>query len=258
MLRDLLSSFLSLNLRYKGLILGILVSTVALFFPWYSDIDTFNIGVTYSAVTGPASIIGITMLIINLVTLGAIIYAMHYIAEPSLPIKRSSFERWSGLFSLYGVFLIASIYFHNDFGINIADKTVGIAFYVAIVSYAVMAYCGLFMKADILLDEPKYVADLRIKEDRELREQWEKQKEIEDKLMSRTQQDIFDETDDLEDAEEIVEEVAEIIEDEEEDEDDLVVAQVEKSESYKAGIESGLKSEDDDDSVYGHTIRTDL
>jgi hypothetical protein len=177
---------MDLPLKYKGLFLGLLISTIALFLPWYSDIDSFRTGVSYLGITGPASLIGISLLIVNLATALLILYPIRFKRDTDLPISRHAFEKWSGIVYLYAAFLLASVYFHSDFGVNIANKSIGIGFYVGVVGGVFSAFCGIFLaKQELAHLHPKYVGDLPVEDNLILKEQWAKQQEIESKMMER-------------------------------------------------------------------------
>ncbi len=223
------------------MLFGLLVSSAALFFPWYSDVDTFGTGVQYSAVNGPASMIGITLLIINLVTASLIAYAARFRKEPSLPINRAKLEKWGPAIYLYSIFILTSYYFHPDFGINVADKAVGYGLYGGLAGAVITGYSAWVLKKQILdVENASYVGEVAA-EDPKLKAQWEKQKEIEDKLMGRQHEDISSEEEaefELQ-ADEIAEVVSEAIADE------LMEPAVAIIHEEEEGTE-------------GYTIRTDL
>lgn len=201
--------------RDKTILFGVIISSIALIFPWYSDVDSFNTGVKYTALNGPAALVGFTMLIINIVTIACILYYSKFKAEPNIPLKRKSLEKWGGIMYLYFALVINTIYFHSGFGVNISDKILGVGFYIGTVSSLIVAFTGFmnfvserknphaeyFRRAaeseakmaedsnsgEITLDSIGSGIESETQmDDPILRERWRKQREIEAKLHSKT------------------------------------------------------------------------
>lgn len=174
----------SLPKKHKGLLLGLFISIVALFLPWYSDIDSFGSGINYSAVTGPASLIGISMFALNLVTLGLIWHAASFKKESK--VSRSALETWAGPAYLYAGFILFSIYFHSDFGLNVTSKSISYGLVIGAIGGVITTYSAfMFKDKDFSHVNPETVEDVLVNENPELRESWEKQKELEQRIMDR-------------------------------------------------------------------------
>jgi len=178
-------SFQSLPRKYKGVLLGLSLSTIGLFLPWYSDVDSFNSGVSYSAVTGPASMIGITLAVINLVLVFLVLYSIRKKREVGLPISRRGLEKWSGPIYLYSAFILFSVYFHTDFGINITSKSTAFGAYVGIVGAIITTYSAFAFQGELSHVNPSKVEDVAVDEDPEIKENWEKQRELEQRILKR-------------------------------------------------------------------------
>jgi len=179
---------ISLNLndlpkRHKGLLLGLLISSIALFLPWYSDLDSYKSGATFLAVSGPASLIGITTLLFNLSVIFSILYAIKFKKDL---INRKLLEDLAGPVYLYAALILFSIYFHPDFGLNVTQKTMSFGSYIGIFGGIVSTYSSLVFKVkDLKHANPEIVEDVLSMEDPEAKEEWEKQKQIEQTIMDR-------------------------------------------------------------------------
>jgi hypothetical protein len=185
-MNKLKDKFNHLPKRHKGLLIGLTLSTIALFLPWYSDVDTFGSGISYMAISGPASLLGISMLLVNVSAIGFIIYSSIYKRDASLVFTRTFLEKWSGPLYLYMTFVIASVYFHSDFGINVTEKSASFGMYIGALSALITIFSAFVLKSeDFSHVNPAIVEDVLVKEDPEMKESWEKQKELEQRIMDR-------------------------------------------------------------------------
>jgi len=178
--------------RHKGLLLGLSISSVSLLLPWYSDLDSYDSGITYLAINGPASLIGISALLLNGFALFVLLFS---IFKKKDFINRKLVENASGPVFLYICVLLLSIYFHPDFGLNVTKKSLGFGAIIGIVGGMITTYSALVFKKDELKhDNPETVEDVLSEESPELKENWDQQKELEQKILDRaaervTQQD---------------------------------------------------------------------
>lgn len=185
-MNKLKDKFNHLPKRHKGLLIGIGLSTIALFLPWYSDIDSFGSGISYMAVSGPASLLGITLLIINIAAIGFILYSLKFKRDAEVLVNRNFLEKWSGPLYLYMTFVIASVYFHSDFGINVTEKSAAFGMYIGAFAALLTTFSAFVIKSqDFSHVNPSTVEDVLVKEDPEMKESWEKQKELEQRIMER-------------------------------------------------------------------------
>lgn len=137
------SNILKLPTQYKGVLAGVLITTLALFLPWYSELDTFGKGVRYNALTGPTSLLGLTLLIINITTLVYLFLYAQNSKKTQDKVKAPLLEKWHGITFLYISFVLISIYFHNDFGQSNADKTLGFGFYLGLTGSIISFFFGI-------------------------------------------------------------------------------------------------------------------
>ena len=128
--------FLALPFEKKLSATSSLLMLVALFMPWYADLDTFKIGNTFTGVTGPLYLIGYTLLSLTVVSLAYVIADYQGIKLPYLKLKSSKFNLGFGIFSFYLLFVVNSIYFDHNFGINIALKQSPFGMFMAFIAAA--------------------------------------------------------------------------------------------------------------------------
>lgn len=109
------------TLEEKIGIIGSLITIGSLFLNWYSDVDVFRTGDTFTGLSGPLMVLGFTMLILS-VGNALMISAKAFRVRPFASWKLGKTQLWIGSASLY--FLVAThfIYFNPQFGLNILSK----------------------------------------------------------------------------------------------------------------------------------------
>lgn len=109
------------TLEEKIGIIGSLITIGSLFLNWYSDVDVFRTGDTFTGLTGPLMVLGFTMLTLSIGN-ALMIAAKAFKIRPFASWKLGKTQLWIGSASLY--FLVAThfIYFHPQFGLNILSK----------------------------------------------------------------------------------------------------------------------------------------
>lgn len=123
--------FKELPLPSKLLAIGSLILALSVFLPWYSDVDTFKTGFTYLGVTGPLYLVGFSVLALALVNLVFLSFSVFGFKPKTLKVKNNQVFLFSGLVSLYLLLVVNSIYFHNQFGVNITLKESQFGMFVA-------------------------------------------------------------------------------------------------------------------------------
>jgi hypothetical protein len=182
--------FQNLPQKYKVMYAGIAISSIALFMPWYSDVDAFNAGASYLGITGPTSVMGISLLILNIFTLGLITFKFRFKREAKLPFSRVTLEKIHGPVYLYTVFLMMSVYFNDQFGINLATKTAGFGVYVGSIGAIISTISGLKKQKEVQEVLPKIVEDVIYENSDATRDMWEQQQDIAKQLEERERQPI--------------------------------------------------------------------
>jgi hypothetical protein len=109
------------TLEEKIGIIGSLITIGSLFLNWYSDVDVFRTGDTFSGLSGPLMALGVTMLILSAGN-ALMIAAKAFKVRPFASWKLGKTQLWIGSASLYFLVVAHFIYFHPQFGLNILSK----------------------------------------------------------------------------------------------------------------------------------------
>lgn len=166
--------FKRLSFKRKMILIGAFVGVISVFFPWYSDVDRFNVGDTFLGITGPLYLAGI----LTLIAFGssvAVIMRRVLKSPLKLPIKEGNLHIASSVLSLLMLVLTNSVYFHPKFGISLADKQVGIGMMMAIIGLSVMGGFAIWGRKErveyvdvINVDAPSFEEKLKnMKENRD-------------------------------------------------------------------------------------------
>lgn len=133
-----LSSSQKLNLIGAGLLI------ISLFLDWYSDKDIFRSGDSYSAMSGPLYLAGVTMLVLAgahvLLTLAPTLRLP--VLKHWSPQKSGGWQMAAGAATMYLLMLVNSVYFHPQFGLNILSKRSEIGVIVALSATVMMCLGG--------------------------------------------------------------------------------------------------------------------
>lgn len=133
-----------LPLVSKFVLFGSMISILGVFLPWYKDIDKFNTGDVFLGITGPLYLAGIIVLLSSIVSCGMIALRLFEKPVPKLPLKEEQFYIFSSSLSLFMLVLTISVFFHNKFGLNLINKSVGIGMMMTFVG------CGLVLLGAII------------------------------------------------------------------------------------------------------------
>lgn len=146
MSNSLKSQFKNLPINRKIALFGSVLTILAVFLPWYSDVDRFNISVTFLGITGPLYLTGYIILGLSLISFGTIIGKM--IGRPwrSIPLRDGDLYITVGIANLLMMAIASSVYFHAKFGVNLTGKSMGIGMLVSIVGSSVLIAAGLLVK----------------------------------------------------------------------------------------------------------------
>ena len=117
------TKFKKLSLSNKVVMFASFLMVASVFFPWFSDLDRFNTGNTFIGLTGPAYLAGYLVLLGGLASLT--ITVMHLLQKrvPKLPLSEQHFHIFTGAMAIFMTLMASSVYFHAQFGFNIAEKT---------------------------------------------------------------------------------------------------------------------------------------
>lgn len=115
-------TFMRLPRRVKLIGIGAVILGVSTFCPWYEDLDSYRIGDQFLGITGPASFVGIVILLLSGFSLWMFSYHLFEKRLPKLPVKEAIINLFVAIESLFLLVLVNSIYFHPKFGVNITLK----------------------------------------------------------------------------------------------------------------------------------------
>lgn len=133
-----------LPLVSKFVLFGSMLAIIGVFLPWYRDIDKFNTGDVFLGITGPLYLAGIIVLLSSIVSFGMIALRLLEKPVPKLPLKEEQFYVFSGSLSILMLVLTVSVFFHNKFGVNLIDKSIGIGMMMTFIG------CGLVLLGAII------------------------------------------------------------------------------------------------------------
>jgi len=137
MISKIKKNFLTLPLGKKLIAFGSLATFIAVFLPWYSDIDRFEIGETYLGITGPLYLTGILVMASAFVSIALIVLELSDKPLPKLPVSSDRYHIFGAAFSAFMFLIALSVYFHPKFGVNILEKRIGIGI--------VLGFGGVFL-----------------------------------------------------------------------------------------------------------------
>jgi len=134
-LKDLIRS---LVLSKKLIGIGAILLAFSCFLPWYSDIDRFNTGSLYLGVSGPLYLAGLVTFISASASIFVIATELLGHKIRRFPLSSQQIHIFAISISILMVLLSSSVYFHPKFGINIANKSVGVGMLISILSITLM------------------------------------------------------------------------------------------------------------------------
>lgn len=116
------TTFVRLPRHLKLLGVGALILGVSTILPWYADLDTYRIGDQFLGITGPASFVGIVILLLSGLSLWIFSYHLLERRVPKLPVREAIINIFVSVEAVFLLILVNSIYFHPKFGVNITLK----------------------------------------------------------------------------------------------------------------------------------------
>lgn len=128
----------ALDLRKKMILLGSALAVLSVFFPWYKDLDRFRTGDVFLGITGPLYLAGIIVMLGGIASLGLIMLEVMEKQKPKLPLNENHFHLFGAAVSILMLVLTNSVYFHNKFGINLVEKSMGIGMIGSIIGVGLL------------------------------------------------------------------------------------------------------------------------
>lgn len=115
-------TFLRLPRHTKLIGVGSLILAVSTLLPWYADLDSYKIGDEFLGVTGPASFVGIVVILFSGFSFWIFLQSLLQRRMRRLPVREGIIHLAVATESLFLLVLVNSIYFHPKFGVNITLK----------------------------------------------------------------------------------------------------------------------------------------
>jgi hypothetical protein len=134
--------FKELPFDRKLVSVGAILLIISVFLPWYSDLDSFKAGYTFLGISGPLYLSGYSVLFLAGCSLAFVFFDVFKKKPAHLKMKSSSVYIACGMFALYLLVLVNSIYFHSRFGFNITLKQPQFGMYAAFLGTAFMIIGG--------------------------------------------------------------------------------------------------------------------
>ncbi len=154
--------FRSLVLTKKLILFGAAFAFIGVFLPWYQDIDKFNTGDMFLGVTGPLYLAGLIVLLAAAASLGIIMMKLLDKRIPKLPLEENHLYVFNSSISLLMLVVALSVYFHNKFGINIINKTMGVGMIFSFIGSGLMMVGSIMSlkKDDVDFEESGHIEPL--------------------------------------------------------------------------------------------------
>lgn len=147
-------TFLRLPKHIKMIGIGSLILAISTLLPWYADMDSYKIGDEFLGITGPASFVGIAILLLSGLSLWLFSYHLLERRVPRLPVREGIIHFFTAIESLFLLVLVNSIFFHPKFGVNITLKESRFGMTVAFVGTVVLLIGGyLKNKQEVSIQE---------------------------------------------------------------------------------------------------------
>lgn len=136
------ATFLRLPKHTKMIGIGSLILLISTILPWYADLDSYRIGDQFLGITGPASFVGIAILLLSGLSLWIFSYHLFERHVPRLPVREAILHLFVSIESLFLLVLVNSIYFHPKFGVNITLKETRFGMTIAFIGAIVLLIGG--------------------------------------------------------------------------------------------------------------------
>jgi hypothetical protein len=140
------------SIGFKLSLVACALGIIAVFMPWYTDLDKFNSGFRFSGVNGPLYMVGTSLLLMF------VFYAVDLVSQALgkkvfiFAFHRNFGQIVAGFFGAYLIFIAYSVFFHPQFGLHIVDKQAQIGILISFVSTLLLSYGGFLVRRDSLKD----------------------------------------------------------------------------------------------------------
>jgi len=143
----------NLSLDHKIIGIGSFLVLISCFLPWYQEYVVINskniIGDEFLAITGPGYLVGVLLALFSVFSLGFIATHVFKFRTPRFSFDEGTMNVFLGVQSLIMVGILASIYFHSKFGVDISNKEVGYGMIMNLIGISFMILGGLKLRLSI-------------------------------------------------------------------------------------------------------------
>lgn len=138
--------FRELSFEQKMIAFGGLLAVISVFMPWYQDVDRFETGFKFYGITGPLYLVGLFFLATGLSILGTLFVNRIKARVENFGFKLAHFYLACGGFLLFLLILTNSVYFHQNFGVNITAKEFRFGMVLAFIATGLILAGGFFLR----------------------------------------------------------------------------------------------------------------
>lgn len=131
LMTSIINRFKLLPLYIKSMFIGLIISSVGLFFNWFKSVDSLSTAISFNGFTGPVKLAGYTILAVSIYS---ILVLLKYLKENECEfnqLKKYYVEKWAGVTVLYLSVLVVSVYLSGDIFNNL-DKKIGVGFFITL------------------------------------------------------------------------------------------------------------------------------
>lgn len=144
--KRLIQYYRELSFEQKMVACGGFLAVSSVFMPWYQDLDRFETGFKFYGITGPLYLVGLFFLAMGLTVLGTIFVGRIKVRVENFGFKLSHFYLLSGGFLFFLLILTNSVYFHQNFGVNITAKEFRFGMVFAFIATGLLLAGGFFLR----------------------------------------------------------------------------------------------------------------
>lgn len=138
--------FRELSFEQKMIAFGGILAAISVFMPWYQDVDRFETGFKFYGITGPLYLVGLFFLATGLSILGTLFVNRIKLRVENFGFKLVHFYLACGGFLLFLLILTNSVYFHQNFGVNITAKEFRFGMVLAFIATGLILAGGFFLR----------------------------------------------------------------------------------------------------------------
>lgn len=134
-----------LSFEEKLVMWGSVLCFISAFLPWYRDIDRFGTGFQFLGITGPLYLVGLFFAALGLTIFGTLFIKRVRQKILDFGFQMTNFYLLSAGFLLFLLILTNSVYFHENFGVNITSKEFRFGMLIGFIGVGLL-FVGTFLQ----------------------------------------------------------------------------------------------------------------